>query len=150
MLVQALAVVAVDPELANATVECEEEIPKLLFADMQQEDEENVVAAGTKLTGLLNKSNVNWKEVNSDQACSLGVTAIVSLLMQKWCHNRSMQHIGCCILMRVTQGDCGIERDVAESIHSSGRIETTMTAMKSFPNDDEIQPCNWQCISVFP
>jgi hypothetical protein len=47
----AAAVVAADPALAN-TIEYEA-IPKLLFVDMQQEDEEKVAAAVTKLTDLL-------------------------------------------------------------------------------------------------
>ena len=83
------AVVAADPPLAN-TIEYYEAIPKLLFVDMQQDDEEKVAAAVAKLADLLNASNAN-RNVNADQALSLGAIAIVLLLMRKWHCNRSIQ-----------------------------------------------------------
>jgi hypothetical protein len=59
VVVAAAVAVAADPPLAN-TIKYKA-MPKLLFVDMQQEDEEKVAAAVTKLTDLLNASNANRK-----------------------------------------------------------------------------------------
>jgi hypothetical protein len=180
----AAAVVAADPALAN-TIEYEA-IPKLLFVDMQQEDEEKVAAAVTKLTDLLNALNANQK-VNAEQTLSVGAIAIILLLMRKWYYSRSIQFHGCRVLSWLTYYNGGDERltyDVnrgpwltvtsheyaraislrgsesgcsfkddndkkvwlgycnhtapAVSIIKSGGIETIMAAMKSFPDDDDI------------
>ena len=162
--------VAADPPLAN-TIEYEA-IPKLLFVDMQQEDDEKVAAAVTKLAGLLNKSNANWK-VNAVQALSLGAIAIILLVMRKWHCNRSIQFHGFLVLAwfgcyaaaelngpypttsGVLQSYHGYIKTIhhhagaratafAVSIFKSGGIETIMAAMKSFPDDAGIQAggCN--------
>ena len=110
---------------------------------MQQEDEEKVAAAVTKLADLLSTSNANWK-VNADQALSLGAIAIILLLMRKWHYNRSIQFQGCNILAQLTYSN--LDKDAsarataaAVSIIKSGGIETITAAMKSFPDDDDIQ-----------
>lgn len=183
-------VVAADPPLAN-TIEYEA-IPKLLFVDMQQEDEEKVAAAVTKLADLLNTLNAN-REVDADQALSLGAIAIILLVMRKWHYNRSIQFHGCCFLEWLTYCNKDVRFDylydrnwvkvnideyartkssqqllqgcedgssqqlgcvdgmgkkvlsgyfnataIAVSIIKSGGIETIMAAMKSFPDDDDI------------
>ena len=112
--------VAADPPLANA-IEYEA-IPKLLFVDMQQEDEDKVAAAVTKLADLLSTSNANWK-VNTDEALYAGVIAIILLLMRKWHHNRSIQFHGCCLLAWLTcPARGGTHSEV--SIVKSGGSET--------------------------
>jgi len=138
--------VASGPPLANA-VECEV-FPKLLFVDMQSEDEEKIAAAVTKLADLLNTSNVNWK-VNTDEALHAGVIAIVSLLMQKWHHNRSIQCHGFCLLVWLTHPARGGTHSEV-SVVESGGIEMTIAAMNSFPDDDDIHckgvRAKWRCI----
>jgi hypothetical protein len=162
-------VVAANPPLAN-TIEYEA-IPKLLFVDMQQEDEEKVAEAVTKLAVLLNPSNPSNggnRKGNVDQALSLGANGIILLLMRKWHYNRSIQLHGCWVLQGLTcyngdewltyyKGDAFSKQRVltcdqdrvwfgnynatatAVSIIKSGGIETIMAAMKSFPDDDDIQ-----------
>ncbi|KAG7339054.1 hypothetical protein IV203_021504 [Nitzschia inconspicua] len=148
-LVDAVAVTSADPPLA---VDIEyEAIPKLLFVDMQQEDEEKVAAAVSSFADNFAASNANT-QVNKDQATSLGAIAIILLLMRKWHYNRSIQCHGCSVLGRLIVSNGRLpcvycsNPTPAVSIIKSGGIETITAAMKSFPDHDKIQ--SYGCTAI--
>jgi hypothetical protein len=136
-------VVAADPAPLANTIEYEA-IPKVLFVDMQQQDEEKVAAAVINLSGLVHPEGANYKG-SAAQALSSGAIAIILLLMRKWHYNRSIQFQCCQVLVMLTYStrrDKAAEAKAtaaAVSIINSGGIETIMAAMKSFPDGHDLQ-----------
>ncbi|CAB9515652.1 expressed unknown protein [Seminavis robusta] len=123
-----------------------EEIPQLLFVELQKDKEEDIVAALKQLFDLFSPKDKKDKNdpalKNWEKTKHLGPPSFVVVNMRKWAPNHYIQLWSCrvlSVLMVCSKNSCSNNSCIAEmATVESGGVEAVLNAMKSFPQSEVV------------
>ncbi|CAB9527388.1 chromosome 9 open reading frame 96 [Seminavis robusta] len=115
----------------------EDEIPDLLFVELQKENVEDVVSALKRMRELFLSSNTNAVK-NWKAAAPLGPISLVVLAMRKWPDHQDIQNYSCRSLanMLSVSWKHGLGKF---AMVKSGGIEAVVRSLKTFSESLELQ-----------
>ncbi|CAB9507579.1 ARM [Seminavis robusta] len=121
-----------------------DEIPQLLFVELQKGKPEDVVEALNRIHDLYylgDKDDINDPGMkNWENTRRLGPIGIVVMIMRRWSPNHDIQNMSCSALCNLLY-----DRSTAKmALVQCGGVEAVTSAMKNFPQSEDLQTnaCN--------
>jgi len=118
-------------------------LQKILCVDLLKEDCETVERAMSKLVNMFHLDNENCAANCAAIRQLGGATMILGGIMQKWYTNPVIQARGCVAITLVSRGSAALKK----STKDSGALDAIIWAMKSYPDNLQVQNCG--CLALW-